>query len=110
MRRHKPKETLLERVQFEARTKDGGGTLSFEAWGYEQVGKTTVSRYSMAYINSALYRGDHGRVLGYDNAHGEHHRHFMGKTETVKFSGYEALVARFQTEWRDLVRGQRRQR
>lgn len=110
MRRHKPKETLLERVQFEAKTTDGGGTLSFEARGYEQGGKTMVTRYRMAYINSAFYRGDHGRVLRYDNAHGEHHRHFMGETEAVKFSGYEALVTRFQMEWRDLAKRRRRQR
>jgi hypothetical protein len=110
MRRHKPKETLLERVQFEAKTKDGGGTLSFEAWGYEQDWKAMVTRYSMAYINLALYRGDHGRVLGYDNAHGEHHRHWMGKTEAVEFSSYEALVARFQAEWRNLAKRRRRHR
>lgn len=107
MRRHKPKETLLERVQFEAKTNDGGGTLSFEAWGYEKDGRTIVTRYAMAYINPALNRGDHGRVLGYDNAHGEHHRHYMGQTETIKFGGYEALVARFQAEWRDVAKGKR---
>ncbi len=101
-------ETLLERVQFEARARDGGGTLSFEAWGYEKDAKAIVTRYSMAYINRQLYRGDHGRVLGYDNAHGEHHRHQMGRSELVKFVSYEALVARFQAEWRELVKTLRR--
>jgi hypothetical protein len=67
-----------------------------------------VTRYAMAYINAALYRGDHGRVLGYDNAHGEHHRHCMGNTEMVRFGGYEKLVARFQAEWRELAKRQRR--
>ena len=99
---------MLERVQFEAKAKDGGGTLSFAAWGYEKDGRTVVTRYAMAYINAALYRGDHGRVLGYDNAHGEHHRHFMGKTESVRYGAYETLVARFQAEWRELVKKQRR--
>lgn len=108
MRHHGPKETLLERVQFEARSKDGGGTLSFEAWGYEKDGRTIVTRYNMAYINRQLYRGDHGRVLGYDNAHGEHHRHRFGSTATVKFPGYESLIARFQSEWRELARKRRR--
>lgn len=109
MRRREPGEKLLERVQFEAKAKDGGGMLSFESWGYEKEGKSIVTRYSMAYINRGLYRGDHGRVLGYDNAHGEHHRHYRGSAETLKFPGYEALVARFQVEWRDLARKRRRQ-
>lgn len=58
----------------------------------------------MAYINPSVYRGDNGRMLGYDNAHGEHHRHFMGGSESVKFEGYERLVARFQAEWRALAK------
>ena len=63
-----------------------------------------VARYSIAYINPRLYGGDNGRVLGYDNAHGVHHRHFMGKVSTVEFKGYEALVTRFEDELRELWR------
>ena len=39
------------------------------------------------------------RGLGFDNAHGFHHRHFMGKVEAVRFQSYEATMERFQREW-----------
>jgi hypothetical protein len=64
-----------------------------------------VVRYSLAYINPRICGPDNGRVLGYDNSHGHHHRHFMGQITSVDFSGYKALVDRFQDEveklWRD---------
>ena len=63
-----------------------------------------MTQYNLAYINPLVYGGDNGRVLGYDNAHGEHHRHYMGKVEAVKFSGYEAALKRFQAEWQAIVR------
>lgn len=28
------------------------------------------------FLNHELYQGDNGRVIGYDNAHGYHHRHY----------------------------------
>jgi hypothetical protein len=34
-------------------------------------------------------------VLGYDNSHDYHHRHFMGKVEAIEFTTYAALVERF---------------
>lgn len=65
-----PKEILLEQERFELKPKSGGGLLSYEVWGYREQGKTVVTRYNLAYINHAIYRGDNGRVLGFDNAHG----------------------------------------
>ena len=47
---------------------------------------------------------DNGRVLGYDNSHGFHHRHFMGKVETIKFKDYETLASRFRDEVQELWR------
>jgi len=41
---------------------------------------------------------DNGRVLGYDNSHGRHHRHFMGDVAPLEFDSYAALSARFQEE------------
>lgn len=78
-----PKEFLLEKERFKLKPKSGGRLLSYEVWGYRDRGKTVVTRYNLAYINHALYRGDNGRVLGFDNAHDYHHRHFMGKVEAV---------------------------
>jgi hypothetical protein len=41
------------------------------------------------------FPGDDGRVLGYDNAHGLHHRHFMGVVSRYQFTSFEEC-------WRDL--------
>jgi len=79
-----------------------GAALKEEAW-YE--GNMLV-RYSLAYINARICPADNGRVLGYDNAHGHSHRHSMGKTESVKFPGYVALVNRFQKEVEALWRAE----
>lgn len=62
-----------------------------------------VTRYNLAYINPLWYGGDNGRVLGYDNAHGRHHRHFMGAVTPVSFSGFAQIENRFQIEWQGLM-------
>lgn len=100
----RPEETLLEQERFELKAKSGGGLLSYEVWGYKSQGKTVVTRYNLAYINHAICRKDNGRVLGFDNAHGYHHRHFMGKVESVEFESFEATQERFQQEWLEIVR------
>lgn len=64
----------------------------------------TVQKYSLAFIDFSIYPGDHGRVLGYDNAHRIHERHFMGAVETFKFHSYEALFNRFIEEVQNLRR------
>lgn len=63
-----------------------------------------VTRYSLAYIDPAICSLDNGRVLGYDNAHGHHHRHFMGKETTYEFDSYQKLVQRFEREVRAIRR------
>lgn len=97
------KETLLEQERFELKVKSGGGLLSFEVWGTVEKDKTRVTRYNLAYINHALYQGDNGRVLGFDNAHGYHHRHYLGRIEAAEFISYETTLARFQQEWQEIV-------
>jgi hypothetical protein len=77
--------------------------LKEEIW---RDAKGGVVRYSLAYIDPQLYPLDNGRVLGYDNAHGYHHRHFMGVETKYEFSGYERLLRRFERE----VKALRRQR
>jgi len=71
-----------------------GAVLKEEVWG----DGITVVKYSLAYINPKICSTDHGRVLGYDNSHGHHHRHFMGGVEPYGFSSYEELLSRFQRE------------
>jgi hypothetical protein len=58
--------------------------------------------YSLAYINLRLFPQDHGRVLEYDNSHGYHHRHFMGKVEALEYTSYEALATQFFEEVHEL--------
>jgi hypothetical protein len=74
----------------------GNGQLRREIWVDEQG---RVTRYNLAYINHALYRGDNGRVVGYDNQHGYHHRHYFGKVEPVEFTCFEDVEERFERDW-----------
>jgi len=46
--------------------------------------KGKVVRYNLAYINHDIFQRDNGRVLGYDNAHGTHHRHMKAKSKTSR--------------------------
>lgn len=97
------KEILLEQERFELKPKSGGGVLRYEVWGYVERGITVVTRYNLAYINHAIYQGDHGRVLGFDNAHGYHHRHYLGEVTAVTFINYETTLETFQQEWQAVM-------
>ena len=66
-----------------------------EVW-QDSTGK--VVRYSLAFIDHHMCQKDNGRVLGYDSAHGYHHRHWVGTVEAIVFPGYEELVTRFCDE------------
>ncbi len=76
--------------------KRGNGLLRREVW-VDRHGR--VVRYNLAYINHALHTGDNGRVVGYDNAHGYHHRHHLGTVEEVEFVCFEDIEARFEQDW-----------
>jgi hypothetical protein len=62
--------------------------------------KGRVLHYSLALVDTQRTTVDHGRILGYDNAHGFHHRHHLGKVESVEFTSYESIEARFEEEVR----------
>lgn len=68
------------------------GTLREEMW-LDENGH--VVRYNLAFINHLVFSGDNGRVVGYDNAHGRHERHFMGKVKPYRFTSYDELTERF---------------
>ena len=78
-----------------------GARLKEEVWQSEDG---EVLKYSLAYVNPGLCGPDNGRVLGYDNSHDHHHRHFMGNQTSFEFNGYESLAARFYAEVRELWR------
>lgn len=71
------------------------GAIREEVWQSESG---DVVRYNLAFICHQLCASDHGRVLGYDNRHGHHHRHFMGQLEPFKYAGYDLLLNRFLAE------------
>jgi len=54
---------------------NGGGIIKFEVW--ELNGK--MVKYSMAYINRMIFADDNGRVIGYDNTHSYHHKHYSAE-------------------------------
>jgi hypothetical protein len=83
----------------------GNGTLRREIW---VDGRGRVVRYNLAYINPLIYPGDNGRALGYDLAHGRHHRHLRGRTSAVALGSFGEIEARFQREWSKLARGAER--
>lgn len=95
--------TLLEKERFELSQKSGGGILKYEVWGVIGNGETIVTRYNLAYINHRICQKDNGRVLGFDNAHDYHHRHYMGAVQSVEYVSYERTLERFQKEWQKIV-------
>jgi hypothetical protein len=91
----KGKPTLTTRVEeHRLKGKRKGALLKDQVW--LEDGK--VTGYSLAYINLRRCSVDNGRVLGYDNSHDYHHRHFMGTVVPIVFTTYEALVRQFYKE------------
>ena len=82
--------------------KRGGGLIKIEAW---EDSNGIIAKYSMAYINHLIYSDDNGRVLGYDNAHNYHHKHYLGKITSVNdFTSYQDLVERFKYEIKEFIK------
>ena len=74
----------------------GNGQLRREVW-INKLGN--VTRYNLAYVNQTVYAGDNGRVVGYDNQHGYHHRHYFGEVQPVEFSSFDDIEAQFEADW-----------
>jgi len=78
----------------------GKGVIKFEVW--ELNGK--MVKYSMAYINKMVFAGDNGRVIGYDNTHNYHHKHYLGEIYTVDdFVSYAEMVERFRNALKEFL-------
>jgi hypothetical protein len=101
MGKKKPPKKYIKAVDDTVKlpAKQGNGILKYLVSTDEKGG---ITRYSFAYINFHIYTGDNGRVLGYDNCHGRHHRHFMGKEYKVDFFNLEDIQDRFEREWEAL--------
>ncbi len=76
--------------------KRGNGQLRREIW-VDVNGR--VTRYNLAYINHNVHQGDNERVVGYDNQHGYHHRHYFGDVEPIDFVSFEDVEERFEQDW-----------
>lgn len=73
----------------------GDGLIREEMWEDENG---NAVRYNLAFINFHLCSRDNGRVLGYDTAHGQLHRHFAGIVEVIEPAPFRVIVARFISE------------
>lgn len=82
----------------------GRGIIREEVW---QDDPGRVVRYNLAFIHHLLCASDNGRVLGYDNAHGTHHRHACGSVEPFVYVSYELLLRRFLDEVSELRKERR---
>ncbi len=76
--------------------KRGNGLLRRELW-VDKNGK--ITHYNLAFINYKLHFADNGRVGGYDNQHGYHHRHYFGRVEPIDFVSFEEVEKRFEHDW-----------
>ncbi|MDO9142760.1 toxin-antitoxin system TumE family protein [Rhodoferax sp.] len=76
--------------------KRGNDQLRREIWVDAQG---QVTRYNLAYVNHAMHGADNGRVVGYDNQHGYHHRHYFGVVAAVEFTSFDDIEDQFQTDW-----------
>jgi hypothetical protein len=79
----------------EVRCAQGMGLIREEVWQSESG---EVVRYNLAFVCHQLCASDNGRVLGYDNQHDDHHRHFMGQVKPFHYAGYDILLGRFLAE------------
>ena len=94
--------TKIVSEQFSVSPKRGGGILKIEAWENK---KGEIVKYSMAYMNHFIFSGDNGRVLGYDNSHNFHHRHYFGEiSEVDDFVSYHELVEQFEKEIKEFIK------
>ena len=100
MRKEKKRKIKSERLLVDEiltlHKSKGNGILKRRVWVNEN---DEVTQYSLAYINHHIHTGDNGRVLGYDNVHNYHHRHYLGEVEPVDFKSFENIEMSFQREF-----------
>lgn len=105
MKRRKKENIRFHKVvseQFPINPGKGGGILKIETWEND---KGEVVKYSIAYINPLIFPDDNGRVLGYDNTHDFHHRHYFGQiSEVHDFISYQDLIGRFEKELKEFIK------
>ena len=73
----------------------GYGYYREEVW-IDRSGEVVF--YNLAFVLPHVFVRDHGRVLGFDNAHGVHERHFLGQIEIVPYENFPSTSERFYHE------------
>jgi hypothetical protein len=99
MARKKVRRPLTTKVvdeEYTVRCKSGSTGIFREEVYQDANGK--VVKYNLAFIHPGLCKKDRGRVLGYDNAHGVHERHWMGQSQQVGFRDYKTTFEQFIAE------------
>jgi hypothetical protein len=88
---------LRKDTDYETRFRCAGGIgiLREEVWVNAQG---NVMRYNLAFLLPHRFQADNGRILGFDNAHSIHERHFMGNATKTSFTNYAATARRFFRE------------
>ena len=94
--RKKPDLVKTEEVEFHLRCASGAKVIYREEVWEDEAG--SVAKYNLAFIQFGICSQDHGRVVGYGNAHGRHERHFMSKAQTLDFVSYDVTLLRFPDE------------
>jgi hypothetical protein len=92
------RRSLRKETDYETRFRCAGGIgiLREEVWVSDGAGE--VVQYNLALLLPHLFQADNGRALGFDNAHGVHERHCMGRVRPFIFHGYLATAQRFYRE------------
>lgn len=98
MARRQARRALTKVVDEEYTVRCKSGSTGIFREEVYQDARGNVARYNLAFIHYGLCRKDHGRVLGYDNAHDFHERHWMGRSEEVAFRNYKSTFCRFIRE------------
>jgi hypothetical protein len=92
-----PDPARSTRDEFYPKGRKGGLAVRVQT-DYSRSGR--LLRYGLALIDTHRTSVDGGRIIGYDNAHGYHHRHCLGKVESIEFESYESIERRFEAEVR----------
>ena len=88
--------TKVTDVEFHFRCSSGAEAIYREEVYVDSENR--VVKYNLAFIHFGVVQKHHGRVVGYDTAHGNHERHFMGDAENVEFTDYKHTLERFLAE------------
>lgn len=83
-------------ILHEKQVDEDGSIIEMKIWSVPlRLPHSQGVKYSLVYIQGGK------RLLGYDNAHGRDHRHYLGESQPYRFINVQALLRDFR---RDLNR------